>query len=137
MSLNVPANKVGQVLSIPGVVAVQADKMQKPLTDSSRNFIGAAQLYSQMGGTANAGKGVIFGSLDSGVWPEHPSFADNGNLGAPPAKADGTPRKCDFGDNPLTPANDPFTCNNKVIGGKGFLNTYNANQPVEVYGYTA
>ena len=56
---------------------------------------------------ANAGKGVIFGMLDTGVWPEHPSFADNGNLGAPPAKADGTPRTCDFGDNPLTPAERP------------------------------
>ena len=42
----------------------------------------------------------------SGVWPEHPSFADQGHLGAPPAKADGTPRACNFGDNPLTPATD-------------------------------
>ena len=59
------------------------------------------------------------GVLDSGVWPEHPSFADQGNLAAPPPKADGTPRSCDFGDNPLTPADDPFACNNKLIGGAG------------------
>ena len=62
--------------------------------------------------------------LDTGAWPEHPSFADNGNLGAPPPKADGTPRACNFGDNPLTPANDPFVCNNKLIGGAPFLATY-------------
>ena len=62
--------------------------------------------------------------LDTGAWPEHPSFADQGNLGAPPAKADGTARACDFGDNPLTPGDDPFVCNNKLIGGEPFLDTY-------------
>nr|BFE64495.1 S8 family serine peptidase [Dactylosporangium thailandense] len=137
IALTVPANKVNTILTIDNVVAVQADKAQQPQTDSSPSFIGADQVYPQLGGAPNAGKGVIFGSLDSGIWPEHPSFADNGNLGAPPAKADGTARACNFGDNPLTPANDPFVCNNKVIGGQGFLDTYNALQEPEVYGYTA
>jgi hypothetical protein len=129
----VPANKVKDVLSIGNVVAVQSDSLNKPLTDASPAFIGATTLYPQLGGTANAGKGVIFGVLDTGAWPEHPSYADNGNLAAPPAKADGTPRACNFGDNPLTPANDPFVCNHKLIGGQAFLNTYLANQPPEVY----
>lgn len=137
IALTVPANKIGSILTIDNVVAVQADAARAPQTDSSTSFIGADQVYPSLGGKPNAGKGVIFGSLDSGVWPEHPSFADNGNLGAPPAKADGTPRSCDFGDNPLTPAADPFVCQNKLIGGKGFLDTYNANQPMEMFGYTA
>ncbi|MEU7865829.1 S8 family serine peptidase [Dactylosporangium sp. NPDC049140] len=137
IALSVPADKIGTILAIDNVVAVQADSARQPQTDSSPQFIGADQVYPQLGGAPNAGKGVIFGSLDSGVWPEHPSFADNGNLGAPPAKADGTARACDFGDNPLTPASDPFVCNKKLIGGKGFLDTYNALQPMEVYGYTA
>ncbi|GAA0724247.1 S8 family serine peptidase [Dactylosporangium roseum] len=137
VAMSVPANKIGAILTIDNVVAVQADVVRAPQTDSSTAFIGADQVYPQLGGKPNAGKGVIFGSLDSGVWPEHPSFADNGNLGAPPAKSDGTPRACDFGDNPLTPAADPFACNHKLIGGKGFLDTYNALQPMEQYGYTA
>ncbi len=37
----------------------------------------------------------------------------------------GSPLECDFGDNPLTPANDPFACNNKLVGGHAFLDTYN------------
>ena len=78
----------------------------QPLTDSSPDFIGATPLYGGLGGAPNAGSGVIYGNLDTGVWPEHPSFADQGNLGAPPPKADGTPRTCNFGDNPLTPATD-------------------------------
>ncbi|HTJ39786.1 MAG TPA: S8 family serine peptidase [Dactylosporangium sp.] len=134
VALTVPANAVSKLLSVPGVVAVQKDTVNQVSTDSSGDFIGATAVYPQLGGAPNAGKGVIFGSLDTGVWPEHPSFADNGNLGAPPAKADGTPRTCDFGDNPLTPANDPFVCNKKIIGGQAFLATYQANNnPPEVY----
>ncbi|MBI1376745.1 MAG: S8 family serine peptidase [Frankiales bacterium] len=131
----VPANQIDKLVSMPGVVAVQKDSLRHPLTDASTQFIGADSLDSALGGAPNAGKGVIFGSLDSGVWPEHPSFADNGNLSAPPAKADGTPRTCDFGPDPLT--NQPFTCNNKLIGGAGFLSTYNAVVGGEVYGDTA
>ncbi len=133
----VPANQISALLRVPGVVAVQKDELRQPLTDSSTKFIGADSLNGVLGGAANAGKGVIFGSLDSGVWPEHPSFADKGNLSAPPAKADGTARACNFGDNPLTAAADVFVCNNKLIGGQGFLDTYQAVVGGEVYGKTS
>ena len=116
----VPANRVADVLAIPGVVAVQEDSLNKALTDSSPQFLGAPRAYDQLGSTANAGQGVIYGNLDTGVWPEHPSFADEGNLPAPPGPA----RECNFGDNPLTPANDPFVCQHKLIGGAAFLDTY-------------
>jgi subtilisin family serine protease len=132
LALRVPANRIADVLRLPGVVAVQSDEPEHLQTDSSPGFIGAPTLWNQLGGQANAGRGVIVGDLDSGAWPEHPSFADNG-LSSPPAKADGTPRTCDFGDNPLTPASDPFQCNNKLISGQAFLATYNALQPPEVY----
>ena len=127
ISVRLPANTVRSLLRIDGIVAVQSDAMRQPLTDASSDFIDATAVQTALGGRPNAGKGVIFGSLDSGVWPEHPSFADNGNLGAPPPKANGTPRTCDFGDNPLTPATDVFQCNNKLIGGKAFLAGYLSN----------
>jgi subtilisin family serine protease len=133
VALTVPADAVGAVLDIPGVVAVQRDSVHRPQTDASPAFLGATSVYPQLGGTANAGRGVIFGVLDTGAWPEHPMFADNGNLGAPPAKADGTPRTCNFGDNPLTPASDVFQCSNKLIGGQAFLATYLRNNPRPVY----
>ena len=88
----VPANRIGDVVALPGVVAVQQDKLEQLLTDSSPTFIGATSLYPQLGGNTQAGQGVIIGVLDSGVWPEHPSFADQGNLPAPPPRRDGTPR---------------------------------------------
>jgi hypothetical protein len=123
IAATVPANSVSDVLAIPGVVAVQENVMRKALTDSSPEFIGAPTIYNELGAVGEAGEGVIYGNLDTGVWPEHPSFADLGNLASPPGPA----RECDFGDNPLTPANDPFTCNNKLIGGAAFLDTYLSN----------
>jgi len=119
-SATVPANRIADVLAIPGVVAVQKDAVNTLLTDSSPRFLGAPAIYDQLGSTANAGQGVIYGNLDTGVWPEHPSFADLGNLPAPPGPA----RACNFGDNPLTPASDPFACQDKLIGGQPFLATY-------------
>ena len=101
--MSVPADQAKNLLKLPGVVAVQADELNQLLTDSSPDFIGAPTVYKALrkeDGTA--GDGAIVGVLDSGAWPEHPSFADPG-IGAPPAKADGTPRTCNFGDNPLTP----------------------------------
>ena len=124
VTATVPANTIGSILAIPGVVAVQADSLRQPLTDSSPGFIGADTLYPLLGGDAQAGSGVILGVLDTGAWPEHPSYTDLGNLGAPPPTLDAAPRACNFGDNPLTPAADPFVCNNKLIGGRAFLATY-------------
>jgi subtilisin family serine protease len=134
VALTLPGNQVAELLKLPGAAAVQRDRLEQPLTDSSPAFIGAPTIYSQLGETADdAGKGAIVGVLDTGAWPEHPSYVDHGNLPAPPPKADGTPRTCNFGDNPLTPANDPFVCQHKLISGQPFLDTYNAVVGGEVY----
>jgi subtilisin family serine protease len=137
MSLSVQANQARDLLKLPGVAAVQQDNPRQMLTDSSGEFIGAPTIYNQLGGSAKSGQGIIVGILDSGVWPEHPSFADPGTLPAPPPKADGTARTCDFGDNPLTPAVDPFACTRKLIGGAPFLDTYNAVIGGDTYPDTA
>ena len=85
VSARIPANAVERILQIPGVAAVQYDSVRQPVTDSSPDFIGADAAYARLGTTTNAGQGRIYGNLDTGVWPEHPSFADQGNLPAPPA----------------------------------------------------
>ena len=136
IALSLPADRAKDLLTFPGVVAVQADQLNHPLTDSSPAFIGAPTLYNALGSDTTAGKGAIVGVLDTGAWPEHPSFADPG-VGPVPPKADGTPRVCDFGDNPLTPQADVFPCNDKLISGQAFLQTYDALHPAETYGDTA
>lgn len=132
VAVRLPADQAKNLLDIPGVVAVQADHLNQPLTDSSPAFIGAPTIYNALGSSTTAGSGVIVGVLDSGAWPEHPSFADPG-LPAPPPLANGQPRTCNFGDNPLTPANDVFRCTNKLISGQPFLETYNDNNSGEIY----
>lgn len=127
VTLTAPANQLREIAGIAGVVAIQADQLHQPLTDSSPAFIGADSGPGGAAGGADAGAGVIVGVLDTGVWPEHPSFAEGTNPQSPPLKTDGTPRTCDFGDNPLTSAADPFACNRKLIGGATFLTSYLAD----------
>ena len=137
--VRLPANQVKSLLNIPGVAAVQADKLQHvdEATVESPVFIGAPTIWNKVGGQALAGRGVIFADLDTGIWPEHPSFSDNPALGSPPAAPSRKPRACNFGDNPLTPKKDVFRCNRKVIGGQPFLATYNANIPGEKFATSA
>jgi hypothetical protein len=121
IAVTAPANRLRDVAAIPGVVAVQADAMRQPLTDSSTEFIGAGPASAA---AASDGAGVLVGVLDSGAWPEHPSFAESTTSQAPPLKADGTARTCDFGPDPAKPDAGPFRCNRKLIGGAAFLSAY-------------
>ncbi|HVE17442.1 MAG TPA: S8 family serine peptidase [Ilumatobacteraceae bacterium] len=134
VAVTVPANQVSTILGIPGVAAVQADQLNKPDdTIESPEFIGAPTVWAQTGGQSLAGQGVIFGDIDTGLWPEHPMMADNPALGTPPPAPSGVARECNYGDNPLTPAVDVFACNSKVIGGAPFIDTYNTLIGGEVF----
>jgi subtilisin family serine protease len=133
VALRVPAGQVRALAALPGVVAVQRDDVNQLLTDSSPEFVGAPTPWDALGGPAKAGNGVIVGVLDSGSWPEHPSYADDDGVPAPPPRPDATARTCDFGDNPLTPAADVFACNDKLIAGEPFLETYNEVIGGEIY----
>ena len=127
VSLLVPADQVSILAKLPGVKAVYPDELLQIDTDNSPQFIGAPSTWNQLGGQKSAGEGVIVGVLDTGIWPEHPSFSDPDPSGkpyaAPPPPVSGT-RACQFsgGSNPGA----PFTCNNKLIGAWRFMNTYQA-----------
>jgi uncharacterized repeat protein (TIGR01451 family) len=136
-SLVVGADKVADVASLPGVTAVYADELLKPDTETSPAFIGAPTVWSALGGQESAGEGVVVGVLDTGIWPEHPSFSDpdpSGKPYDPPAVLPGSngfgsrgPKDtCDFGDMAWNPNDADFTCNNKLIGAYDFLDTYKA-----------
>ncbi|MDQ2758702.1 MAG: S8 family serine peptidase [Actinomycetota bacterium] len=138
LSVRLPANRARTLLTLPGVVAVQADTLNKTnAIVESPQFIGAPAVWKDLGGRDLAGKGVIFADLDTGIWPEHPMLADNPDLGTPPGAPSGQARECDFGDNPLTAATDVFACNHKVIGGASKMATYNAAVGNELYPDTA
>ena len=119
VSATVPANNVSDLLAVPGVVAVQKDTLRKP-DYGSVAYIGSLPVWANVGGAENAGKGQIVGVIDTGIWPEHPFFKDNG-LPAPPGTYG-----CQFGSGLIPALGAPFACNHKLIGAYAFMNTYMA-----------
>ncbi|GER40534.1 subtilase family protein [Striga asiatica] len=98
--------EAARISEMEGVISVKPSRKYKLHTTRSWDFMNLT--VNQLGPSTNSD--VIIGFLDSGVWPEHPSFNDKG-FGPPPAKWNGT----------CTTHN--FTCNNKIIGAR-YYNSY-------------
>ncbi len=136
-SVVLPGTAVAGLAHMKGVKAIYLDELMQPDTENSPQFIGAPAVWTALGGQESAGEGVTVGILDTGVWPEHPSFSDpdpSGKPYAPPAVAPGSngfgaggPRStCNFGNTAYNSMDVPFNCNNKLIGAYEFLDTYKA-----------
>jgi subtilisin family serine protease len=110
-----------------GVLSVQRDELHQLHTSDSPEFLG----LDDRGGAWDSGftgAGVVVGVIDSGIWPEHPSFAARPDLGPPaitlstidldPGPAVKQSTGCDFGDTAHDPDDVPFTCNNKLVGAR-------------------
>ena len=92
--------------------------------DDLGNFLG----LTAEGEAYNAGitgEGVVVGVIDTGIWPEHPSFADDGTF-PPHEPLDDSRPNCEFGNTAANLNDAPFTCNNKLIGARQMLDTYRA-----------
>ncbi len=126
VSMVVPASQVGTIANLPGVEAVYPDTLQQLNTDISPGFIGADTAWKALGGQNSSGDSVLVGILDSGIWPEHPSFSDPDPTGKPYSPWSGGPFPCEFGNTAYNPNDAPFTCNNKLIGAYELIDTYKA-----------
>lgn len=101
------------------VVRVWKNETRYATTNRTPDFLGMTGKdgvwQKKFGGPKNAGAGMIVGVIDSGIWPENPSFAP---LDKPKdqkiidAKWNGV---CDGGTGP-----NKVTCNNKVIGARAY-----------------
>jgi subtilisin family serine protease len=61
-----------------GVLSVAPDTRRKPDLFDTPGFLGlqgSSGTWNQVGGIDRAGKGVVVGVLDTGIWPENPFFA--------------------------------------------------------------
>jgi hypothetical protein len=125
-----------RALQASGNVAdVSADVAREPLTNYTPTFLGldgAAGLWSQLGGKTGAGENIVIGIIDSGIWPENPSYADR-------VDTNGKPTFDNSGTLAYTaPANwqgscqvgEAFTvaeCNNKLIGARYYKNGFDTS----------
>lgn len=122
--------QAARVAQNPEVVAVTADTRRQVLTDNTPTELQLApngqndgfwQTYDERG------EDVIIGVIDTGIWPEHPSFSDQTDLafrpgasgrrtlayGPPPAHWHGT---CQTGEQWSR-----NLCGNKLIGARYFI----------------
>lgn len=135
-------DEVARLRRAPGVRAVTPDGVSHPMAvddgggdggdeddaepDERLGRDGAAYLglpdglWSDLGGPDEAGEGVIVGVLDTGIYPEHPSFADEPDGGAYLGPAYSPPNvwrgACQSGEEFAVTA-----CNNKLIGARFFV----------------
>ena len=114
------------------VVQVWQDEIRHPTTDSTPDYLG---LTGPDGVWADEGKGedIIVGIIDTGIWPEHPSFSDQKDFsaatgssgkrnlayGPPPAGWNGS---CQSGEQW-----SQDNCNNKVIGARYYPGGFSAH----------
>jgi subtilisin family serine protease len=111
-----------------GVLSVERDELHQLHTSGSPQFLGLDDRDGAWD-SGYTGAGVVVGVIDSGIWPEHPSFAARSDLGAAPITLDTIDLDpdpagevlstgCDFGDTAHNPGDVAFTCNNKLIGAR-------------------
>lgn len=66
----------------PGVLAVVKDEKRRLDTATTPDFLGLRSgLWQQLRGSDGAGEGIVVGIIDSGIWPENPSFSDRNRKG--------------------------------------------------------
>lgn len=121
------------IATMPGVIAVEPDALHHVTTDNSPTFLGlnaTGGLWDQVGGTENAGEGIIVGVVDTGIWPEHPSFSDQIDLADRPgesgkdSRAYGPPPDDWYGSCQSGEQWSQEDCNYKLIGARYYLDGY-------------
>ncbi|XP_059308260.1 subtilisin-like protease [Lycium ferocissimum] len=101
------AEHVKEMEKKQGFISAWRERILSLHTTHTPSFLGLKQNIG-LWRDSNYGKGVIIGVLDSGIFPDHLSFSDEG-MPPPPAKWKG---KCE--------SNFTTKCNSKLIGARTF-----------------
>jgi hypothetical protein len=109
-------DQVKQLRDDPGVSLVERSTKQRLTSVDSPDFLGAEEAWAATGGPDNAGRGTVVGVIDSGIWPENPSFAALPGSNRGPADFMGS---CDSGEQW-----DDADCNSKVVAARYFVNGF-------------
>lgn len=104
VALSLSEAEAGALAKVPGVVSVERESVQWPLTDAGPEWINATSVwYGRNGIPGTTGQGVVVGIIDTGIRGTHNAFRANATT---------NPRGRYYGLCASTPAR----CNNKLIG---------------------
>ncbi|KAF7818477.1 subtilisin-like protease SBT1.2 [Senna tora] len=111
---------------LPDVISIRPDHQLQIQTTYSYKFLGLNPLREDAWYQSGFGRGTIIGVLDTGVWPESPSFNDHG-MPPIPKKWKGI---CQKGQ-----AFNSSSCNRKLIGARFFTKGHLAASPSRIPEY--
>jgi subtilisin family serine protease len=121
--------------TLPQVLQVSEDRRVKTQTTHSYIYLGLPQgPWAALGGVEKAGEGVVIGVIDSGIFPDHPSFYSNTTTPYL-AKPNGFNGSCDVSS--YFPSG---SCNGKLLAAQHFFRAailsqgINATSPGRDYG---
>ncbi|OKJ72388.1 serine protease [Streptomyces sp. CB02460] len=91
-SARLDARQLVRLAHTGSVVNIAPDRFHQATDDrNSTDFLGLSGrkgLWKALGGTAEAGKGIVVGDIDTGIWPENPSFEAPALTSHKPGKRD-------------------------------------------------
>ncbi len=144
------ADQAAALEQMGDVVQIWADELMQPQTDSTPRFLGLSKMMGVWNLEHLLGEDVVIGVIDTGIWPEHPSFADTGCKEGRTCKFHYDPwvnRKfldweqkraarygpipegflssgCDFGNTGFNPLDAPFECTNKLVTARFYAGAF-------------
>ncbi|XP_051148002.1 subtilisin-like protease SBT1.4 [Andrographis paniculata] len=117
-SARISAAQADALRRVPGVISVVPDELRHIHTTRTPDFLGLSDSFG-LWPNSDYADDVIIGVLDTGIWPERPSFSDEG-LSPVPSHWKGS-----CVDAPGFPST---LCNRKIIGARAFYLGYAASQ---------
>jgi subtilisin family serine protease len=75
VAIELSAAEAAVLAALPGVAGVERERIDQLQDDVSTALVGAPDVWTGAAGIASRGEGVVVGIIDSGINPNHPSFA--------------------------------------------------------------
>ncbi|SNT61109.1 PA domain-containing protein [Asanoa hainanensis] len=140
-SAELTAAEADRLKKTPGVANVWKNEIVHSETFTTPAFVGldgkSGAWRKEFGSPERAGEGMIIGVIDSGFWPENPSFGP-----LPTPRKDQKTIDAKWNGTCVAGVERPVTCNNKVIGARWYAsgNISRANpgefdSPRDYYGH--